>query len=189
MTEGARKRLIARHLLAGGAVLLVLIGFGQTWATITLQTGQTVTVSGSEQAAIGVSLLLVTGAAHALSLIVYGGTHLATVLVQLLSALGATWATIGAVGLAVERARVEITQLTGLSGREALDELVVGVALDTVATGLSIAGVILFTLSALLGLSVKRVRHQSTSRFELPRGQEDQNPWDELSDGGDPTTR
>lgn len=189
MTDAAKKRLTARHLLAGVAVIALLIGFGQPWSVITLTTGQDISLTGNDQAPLALSLLLVTAAAHALSLLVYRGAHLAAVIVQALSALGALWATIAALGDPIAAARPQITQLTGLSGAETVAELIGSIVTAPFATGMSIVGVSAFVLSSLLGLSVWRQRRETTSRFERPSGAGDQHPWDELSDGGDPTDR
>jgi type IV secretory pathway VirB2 component (pilin) len=189
MTDAAKKRLTLRHALAGVAVLALLIGFGQPWSVITLTTGQTIALSGNDQAPLALSLLLVTAAAHALSLLVYRGAHLVAVIVQTLSALGALWATASALGGAVSAARPQITQLTGLSGADTINELVSQVTAAPFATGVSVVGVTAFGLSALLGLTVWRERRTTVSRFDRPTGTSEQHPWDELSDGGDPTAR
>jgi hypothetical protein len=189
MTDGARRRLALRHILAGLAILALLIGFGQPWSLITLTTGQTISLTGNDQAPLALSLLLVTAAAHLLSLLVYRGAHLATVIVQTLSALGALWATIAAQGGAVSAARPEITQLTGLSGADTINELVSQVTSQPVASGISVIGVACFGLSALLGLTVWRERKNLVSRFDRPATAGEQHPWDEISDGGDPTDR
>ena len=189
MTDAAKRRLTLRHILAGVAVIALLIGFGQPWAVITLTTGQTVTLTGNDQAPLALSLLLVTAAAHALSLLVYRGAHLAAVIVGALSSLGALWATIAALGGAVSAARPQITQLTGLSGQDTINDLVSGVSTAPFAAGVSVVGVGAFVVSALLGLTVWRVRKTSVSRFDRPQTGNEQHPWDEISDGGDPTDR
>jgi hypothetical protein len=189
MTDGAKKRLTLRHILAGVAILALLIGFGQPWSVITLTTGQTISLTGNDQAPLALSLLLVTAAAHALSLLVYRGAHLAAVIVQTLSSLGALWATIAALAGAVSAARPEITQLTGLSGTDTINDLVSQVTSQPFATGVSVVGVAAFALSALLGLTVWREKKSAVSRFDRPAAAGEQHPWDEISDGGDPTDR
>jgi hypothetical protein len=189
MTESAKKRLTLRHVLAGIAVLALLIGFGQPWSVITLTTGQTISLSGNDQAPLALSLLLVTAAAHALSLLVYRGAHLGAVIVGALSALGALWATLSALTGAVSAARPQITQLTGLSGTDTINDLVSQVTTAPFATGVSVVGVVFFVVSSLLGLTVWRERKTSVSRFDRPTGTSEQHPWDEISDGGDPTDR
>ena len=189
MTDRAKKRLAARHLLAGVAIIALLIGFGQSWSVITLTTGQEISLTGNDQAPLALSLLLVTAAAHALSLLVYRGAHLAAVIVQAISALGALWATIAALNGAVAAARPQITQLTGLSGADTVADLVSQVVTAPFATGVSVVGVSAFVLSSFVGLTVWRQRPQAASRFDRPAGAGEQHPWDELSDGGDPTAR
>jgi len=189
MTERAKKRLTVRHALAGLAVVALLIGFGQPWSVITLTTGSSISLTGSDQAPIAVSLLLVVAAAHALSLLVYRGAHLASVIVQTLAAVGALWGTIAALSGQVSAARPRIIQLTGLSGTDTINALVSQVTTSPLATGLSVSGVVAFTLSALLGLTVWRDKNHTVSRFDLPTGGRDQHPWDEISDGGDPSDR
>ncbi len=189
MTDAAKKRLALRHALAGVAIVALLVGFGQTWSVITLTTGQTISLTGNDQAPLALSLLLVTAASHALSLLVYRGAHLAAVIVQTLSALGALWATLASLGGAVASARADITQLTGLSGADTINELIAQVTTAPFATGASVGGVVAFALSALLGLTVWRERKNTLSRFDRPTGGTDQHPWDEISDGGDPTDR
>jgi hypothetical protein len=189
MDDHAKKRLTLRHVLAGLAILALLIGFGQPWSTITLTTGQTISLTGNDQAPLALSLLLVTAAAHALSLLVYRGAHLAAVIVHTLSALGALWATMVALRGAVSAARHQITQLTGLSGADTINELVSQVTTAPFAAGISVVGVVLFVLSGLLGLTVWRDRKTTVSRFDRPSPSNEQHPWDEISDGGDPTDR
>lgn len=189
MTDSAKKRLATRHLLAGIAAVALLVGFGQPWSTITLTTGQTVTMTGNDQAPLALSLLLVTGASHALSLLVYRGAHLTAVIVQTVSALGALWASVQALNQAVQAARADITQLTGLSGSETINDLVAGVVTHPFPTGISVVGVSAFVLSSLIGLTVWREKKETPSRFDRPSQAENQHPWDELSDGGDPTDR
>jgi hypothetical protein len=189
MTDAAKKRLTLRHGLAGIAVLALLVGFGQPWSVVTLTTGQTISLTGNDQAPLALSLLLVTAAAHALSLLVYRGAHLTTVIVQTLSAIGALWATIASLSSAVAAARPQITQLTGLSGLDTVNELVSQVTTAPVATSVSVVGVGAFALSALVGLTVWREKKASVSRFDRPTEGGEQHPWDEISDGGDPTAR
>lgn len=189
MTDAAKSRLTLRHILAGIAILALLIGFGQPWSVITLTTGQTISLTGNDQAPLALSLLLVATAAHALSLLVYRGAHLAAVIVQALSALGALWATISALTGAVSAARLQITQLTGLSGTDTIKELVSQVTTATFPTAVSVMGVSVFVVSALLGLTVWRERKTTISRFDRPTGGNEQHPWDEISDGRDPTNR
>ena len=189
MSDAAKKRLTLRHILAVVGVIALLVGFGQPWTEITLTTGQTVTLTGNDQAPLALSLLLVTAAAHALSLLVYRGAHLAAVIVGVLSGVGALWATIAALGGAVSAARPQITQLTGLSGADTVNDLVAQVTTAPFATGVSVVGVGAFVASALVGLTVWRVRKTAPSRFDRPQAGNEQHPWDEISDGGDPTAR
>ena len=189
MTDAAKKRLTLRHVLGAIAVIALLVGFGQPWSNITLTTGQTITLTGNDQAPLALSLLLVTAAAHALSLLVYRGAHVAAVIVQAVSALGALWATLAALAGAISAARPQITQLTGLSGADTINELVSQVTTAPFPTGVSVVGVGAFVLSALLGLTIWRERKHTVSRFDRPSGSTDQHPWDEMSDGGDPTDR
>lgn len=189
MTSSAAKRLTLHHLLAGGAVLAVLVGFGQPWSTITLQTGQTVSLTGNQQAPLALSLLLVTAAAHALKLLLYGRAHRITSGIQAGAAGGALWAGVAALGAAVDRARQDITVVTGLSGQDTVDQLVAEVQTALFPAGVSVLGCGLFLASALIGVSVNRVRKMETSRFDRPAAQTEQHPWDQLSNGVDPTDR
>lgn len=189
MTNSAKKRLALRHALAAAGVLALLIGFGQTWSAITLTNGQTVTLTGTDQAPLAVSLLLVAAASHALALLVYRGAHLAAVIVGLLGSAGALWAAVSALTNPVGSASTAITQLTGLSGSQTLESLVQDVTTNTFAVGVSVTGVVALVLSSLVGLTIWRVKPETASRFERPAGTGEQHPWDEISDGGDPTDR
>jgi hypothetical protein len=189
MTDAAHKRLRLRHMLAGVAVLALLVGFGQPWSVIILTTGHSISLTGNDQAPLALSLLLVTVAAHALSLLVYRGAHLVTVIVGVLSAIGALWATMLALGAPVSAARPQITQLTGLSGQDTINDLVSQVTVEPFATGVSVVGVVAFVLSGLVGLTVWREKKSAITRFDRPSSSSEQHPWDELSDGGDPTDR
>jgi hypothetical protein len=189
MTELSTKRLTLRHILAGIAVVALLVGFGQPWSVITLTTGHTVSLTGNDQAPLALSLLLVTAAAHALSLLVYRHAHLVAVIVQVLSSLGALYATLVSLDAAVTAARPQITQLTGLSGADTINELVSQTATAPFAIGVSVVGLVAFVLSGVVGLTVWREKKEPVSRFDRPSGSSEQHPWDEISDGGDPTDR
>jgi len=189
MTDSQKKRLTLRHALAAAGVLALLIGFGQNWSAIVLTTGQTVTLTGTDQAPLAISLLLVAAASHALALLVYRGAHLAAVIVGLVGSAGALWATLSALANPVGSASATITQLTGLSGSQTLESLIQDVTPNTFAVGVSVTGVVALIVSSLIGLTIWRVKPETASRFERPAGTGEQHPWDEISDGGDPTAR
>lgn len=189
MTNPPATLLPLRHISAAVGGLALLVGFGQTWSTLTLTTGQTVAVSGTEQAPLALSLMLVVAAAHLLSLLVYRAAHLTTVIVQTLGSVGAGVALWGAVANPVGAASSRISQLTGLSGQQTIDALVDAVTVNTVAVGVSVTGVVAFVIASVLGLLVWREQPESASRFDRHPGNVTQHPWDELSDGGDPTDR
>jgi hypothetical protein len=189
MTSSAQKWAATRHLLAGGALVAVLVGFGQTWSVITLTTGHTVSLTGNQQAPLALSLLLVTGAAYALSLLLYHLAHRLVTAVQSVAALGASWAVVASLDSALERARADITLSTGLSGQDTIGALVASVETASFPVGISLVGCGLFAASALIGLGMRRVREKTPSRFDRPDTSAMGDPWDELSDGVDPTDR
>jgi hypothetical protein len=168
-------------------VVLLLVGFGQTWSAIELTTGQTITLSGIDQSPLALSLVLVSVAAYALSLLLFGLGHRVSSAVQLVAGLGALGAAIGSLQDPIAQAGSEITLLTGLSGEETLSSLVAGVSFATLAVGSGVAGMGLMAVSGVFGLIVSRVPKNQGSRFDRPGQGPAEHPWDQLSDGVDPT--
>lgn len=177
----------ARHGLAGLGLVALLVGFGQTWSVVSLTTGSTVMLTGGDRAPLALSLLLVAGASYALSLLLFGLGHTLTCAVQLVASGGAVAAMVGSVGTVVDRASAEITRVTGLSGDDTITGLIDGVASSAFPFGVSVTGAVALTLSGGVGVLARRTRSDQGSRFERPGAPGSKNPWDELSDGVDPT--
>ncbi len=183
------KRLRLRHLQAGVGIVALVIGFGQVWTVITLTTGQQVSLTGTDQATFAVSLLLVAGAAHLLSLLVYRAAHLVAVIVQVVSAGGALWAIGHALSRPLGEAAAEITLLTGQSGTSTLQELVAQTDQALFPIMISLLGAVLVFMAGLMGFTVWRIRPDQADRFDQPDQSSTKNPWDDLTDGVDPTDR
>jgi len=183
------KRLRLRHLQAAVGVVALVIGFGQVWTVITLTTGQQVSLTGTDQATLAVSLLLVAAAAHALSLLVYRVAHLVAVIVQVVSAGGAVWAIGQSLWNPLGQAAAEITLLTGLSGTATLQELVAQTDQALFPIIVSLLGAVLVFMAGLTGFSVWRMRPDQADRFDRPDQASTKHPWDDLTDGVDPTDR
>jgi hypothetical protein len=187
MQKGKASPAPARHGLAGLGLVALLVGFGQTWSVVTLTTGSTVTLTGGDQAPLALSLLLVAGAAYALSLLLFGPGHTVTSAVQLVASGGSAAAMVASAGMVIDRASTEITRVTGLSGDGTITGLVEGVATSAFPFGLSVAGAVALALSGGVGVLIRRARVDTGFRFERRGAPGSKNPWDELSDGVDPT--
>lgn len=187
MRKGKASPGPARHGLAGLGLVALLVGFGQTWSVVTLTTGSTVALTGGDQAPLALSLLLVAGASYALSLLLFGVGHTVTSAVQLVAAAGAAAAIVASAGMVIDRASADITRVTGLSGDGTITGLVEAVATSAFPFGISVAGAVALALSGGVGVLTPRSRVDTGSRFERPGSPGSKNPWDELSDGVDPT--
>jgi hypothetical protein len=189
MVDRGKRRLRLRHALAGVGILALLVGFSQVWTVITLTTGQQVSLTGTDQATLAVSLLLVAAAAHALSLLVYRGAHLVAVIVHSVSAGGALWAIVHGLLNPLSQASAEITLLTGLSGQDTVSSLVAGTDVALFPVGTALSGAVCMLIAGVIGLGLWRVRPETVGRFERPDQSSEQHPWDDLTDGVDPTDR
>jgi len=189
MADRAKRRLRLRHVTAGVGILALLVGFGQVWTVITLTTGQQLSLTGNDQATLAVSLLLAAAAAHALSLLVYRAAHLAAVIVQVISAGGALWAIVHGLLNPLSQASADITLLTGLSGQQTLSSLVAGTDIALFPVGSALFGAVCMLIAGIIGLGLWRVRPETVGRFERPDQSSEQHPWDDLTDGVDPTDR
>lgn len=176
-----------RHLAMIIGAVLLLVSFGQPWVEITLTTGQTVSPTGIDQSPLALSLILTAVAAYALSLLVHGLSYRLTTLVQAGASLGALAAVITAVVDPVSPAASQITLLTGLSGDNTVASLVAAVSVSEVVVGFGVVGLALVAISGGLAVTVTRTPQAPGSRFDRPGSPSTQNPWDQLSDGVDPT--
>lgn len=189
MTARTSRLPLRRHGFALVGAAAGLIGLGQSWATLTLSTGQTISLAGANQAPTAVSLLLVAAAAHGLSFLVYTTAHRLTAVIQGLASAGAMWAVVVSLDETVRRASPEITALTGLSGEATVSDLVQSVVLHPIPVGFSLLGAGCFLVASAIGVLYQRVRPDHRSRFERGGSDDAGEPWDQLSEGTDPTDR
>lgn len=189
MTPRTSRLPSLRHGFALVGAMAGVIGLGQAWSTLTLTTGQAISLTGTDQAPTAVSLLLVAGAAHGLSLLVYTLAHRLTAVLQGLASSGAIWAMVVSLDETVRRASPEITALTGLAGEETISDLAQSVVLHPIPVGFSLLGAGCFLVASAIGVLHRRLPPQRRLRFERGRADETGEPWDQLSEGHDPTER
>ena len=178
------------HLLAIAGILLAALGAAPTWWTATLDSGQSVGVTGVSAGAVLWSVGAVVAAAYGLQLTLRGWFRRVIAGVQAGSAIAVTGITLGIAAEPLRSAETGITELTGVAGSGALllvqSVSITGWHLTAVAAG------ILAAVSGLLG-ALSSDSSRSRDRFERHGSsgdmQDSVSAWDSLSDGTDPTQR
>jgi len=180
----------AHHLSSAVAAVVLLISLSAPWFRFELPSGVSFPLTGLEASTLGSTLLAVAFAAYGASLLTRGlGRRLLGGLQALVGGgVLASWSEL--VNNPAPAAQATITQLTGLSGANALETVSV--------TGpggffvLGVLGALSIVLSGVLGVFASDAPARS-SRYERSHtGGEAGDPvatWDDLSEGHDPTKR
>jgi hypothetical protein len=178
------------HALTGLGILLGLIALGAPWWRVGLTTGAELTVTGFDASSVATTLAASAIAAYAAGALLRGVARRSVGLVQAITLVFAIVAWLSERNQPVEPLVAEITALTGVAGRGALDSVV---ALS--GTGFLWLGLLAAALGAIGGLvgvfapdAPARV-----SRYDRVTGPTDLSDsvgtWDLLTDGEDPTKR
>ncbi|HWR84913.1 MAG TPA: Trp biosynthesis-associated membrane protein [Rhodoglobus sp.] len=183
------RRLRTVLVLAGiAAAALVLLAWTQAWFAVALTTGFRLDVAG-DRAAPALTALAFAGLAAAAALTI-AGRVLRVVLGGLQVAIGGAVAVLSALALAdpVGAAASTVTEVTAVSGRESVTELVLAVTPTTFPYLAVIAGVAVAVVGLLVVLTASRWPGASR-RYETDRDRSGtaSGAWDALSGGEDPT--
>jgi uncharacterized membrane protein (TIGR02234 family) len=177
------------HLLAGSAVLVLLVALGVPWFSFLLPTGATVVLRGLEASALAATLVAAAAASYGASLLMRGFLRRFLGMLQAVMCGGACVSWLMVLQAPCEQATTQIIALTGLEGSQAL----AGVTIIGPSWGF-IAGLLGVSLGALSGLAgvVAADKEEAPSRYR--RASEDAthdsvSAWDHLSEGVDPTKR
>lgn len=185
------RRLKLGMLLAGlGLSGLVFLGWTQTWFTIALDDGPTLTVAG-DVAAPALSTLALT------CLVLNGALSIAgpvfRVILGLLEALlGVTVVLSGVLALAdpVKASAAAISDATGVAGADSISALVASVSVAAWPWVATVAGALLVVLGVAVVAAAGRWpgsgRKYSAVRLAAEDGSS-VDDWDSLSEGHDPT--
>lgn len=176
------------HLSAVVGLVVVALGAGAPWWTVTLLSGATITVTGVDSSALLWSVGAVCVAAYGLQSVLRGIPRRVVAGVQVIAAFSFAAVAWGSAVDPLPSVLSGITSLTGVSGAGA-QELVATLTVTGWHFSAVVAGALL-VVSGVFG-AVRAERVPLASRFE--RGatsdvpQDSVSAWDALSDGSDPT--
>jgi uncharacterized membrane protein (TIGR02234 family) len=176
------------HLSAVIGLVVVALGAGAPWWTVTLLNGGTITVTGVDSSALLWSVGAVCVAAYGLQFAMNGIPRRIVAGVQVIASFSFSAVAWGSAGDPLPSALSGITSLTGVSGVGA-QELVATLTVTGWHVSAVVAGAFML-VSGLFG-AIRAERVTLASRFERGAAsdvpQDSVSAWDALSDGSDPT--
>lgn len=187
MTESCTPRRGSRHYPMIVALVLGLVSVGAPWLSVELPTGATGTAGVADVAPASFSVALAAIAAWGATLLT---RERATRIVSGLQGLLA-----GVAALFYAQAFVETDSVIESVAANASGVIGALSASDSVATWsptwIGVWGVVLLAIliSGIWGVLAPGGRRRSRSRYGRPDQVNEPDPWDSLSDGGDPTSR
>lgn len=187
------RRLKLASILLGVALSgLTLLSWTQTWFTVDLQSGQTLSVLG-DVAAPALTALALSGLALAAALSI-AGVVFRVILGALQAAIGALIVTSAVMAIAdpITASAKTITAATGVDGHDSIAQLVSAVSSTAWPALALVFGVLLTLLGVLIAVTARRwpasSRKYQAVRLEEADGERSAaGDWDALSDGRDPT--
>lgn len=181
--RGAR----TRHQVMVVGLVAGMVALGAPWIAIRTSTGADGGATWADFSALSFALALASVAAWGATLLT--GAMVSRVVSGLQSALalGALWGIVQSVRSGEEVAIRLAGEITGVIGAFRAEDIVWG--WNTWAVGIAVGAASAFLISGLLGIAYPGERSSRTKRYEQPGRASHDHPWDDLSDGLDPTAR